>query len=197
LRRIALFSLAVLLAGLFLPACSANAPTFNGTVLDPPKPVADFSLTDQNGGTFRLSEQRGHVVMLFFGYTFCPDVCPTTLAKWARVHEALGQEAQDVRFVFVTVDPQRDTPERLGQHMAVFNADFIGLTGPDDELEQVYQDFGVYHEKDTSTASAAGYLVSHTASAFVVDKEGRWRLVHSFDTPSDEIVHDIRQLLRN
>jgi protein SCO1 len=196
-RRYVFLSLTVLLASLLLPACGGNAPKFNGTVLDPPKPVADFSLTDQNGGTFRLSEQRDHVVLLFFGYTFCPDVCPTTLGKWARVREALGQEAQDVRFVFVTVDPQRDTPERLGQHMAVFNADFIGLTGPDDALEQVYQSFGVYHEKDTSTESAAGYLVNHTASAFVVDKQGRWRLVHSFDTPADEIVDDIRQLLRD
>jgi protein SCO1/2 len=186
----------VVVTGWLLIACQSSAPSFKGTVLDPPQAVTDFTLTDQHGKTFRLSDQRGQVVLLFFGYTFCPDVCPMTLGTWKRVYEALGDAAERVRFVFVTVDPERDTPERLREHLENFNPDFIGLTGTPDELEPVYQQFGVYYEKDTTTKSAAGYLVSHTASAFVVDPDGQWRLRHSFGTPVEDIVHDIKQLLK-
>jgi protein SCO1/2 len=183
------------LTGWVLVACKPSAPSFRGTVLDPPKTVQDFTLTDQSGQPFRLSDQRGRVVLLFFGYTHCPDVCPTTLGTWKKVHEALGQDAEGVRFVFVTVDPERDTSERLGQHLDIFSNDFVGLTGKPDELQAVYQTFGVFFEKDATTESAAGYLVSHTASAFVVDPEGRWRLRHTFGTLIEDIVHDIEQLL--
>jgi protein SCO1/2 len=179
-----------------LSACTAAAPSFRGTVLDPARPVQDFSLTDQNGQSFRLSDQQGSMVLLFFGYTYCPDVCPVTLGTWKRVHEELGDDAGNVRFVFITVDPERDTPERLKQHVEGFNNEFIGLTGTPEELKPVYQTFGVFFEKDAETESAAGYLVSHTASAFVVDPEGQWRLRHSFGTPVDDIVHDIKQLLK-
>jgi protein SCO1/2 len=132
---------------------------------------------------------------LFFGYTFCPDVCPVTLGIWKRVHEALGEDARQVRFVFITVDPERDTPERLLQHVAIFNPEFIGLTGTPEALQPVYQTFGVFFEKESASKSAVGYLVSHTASAFVVDRAGQWRLRHAFETPADDIVHDIVQLL--
>jgi len=98
-------------------ACTAGTPSFRGTVLDPPQAVQDFTLTDQNGQPFRLSDQKGNVVLLLFGYTFCPDVCPTTLGTWKRVYEALGADAKNVRFVFVTVDPDCDKPERLKQHV--------------------------------------------------------------------------------
>jgi protein SCO1/2 len=158
--------------------------------------VPDFTLTDENGQPFSLSEQRGNVVLLFFGYTSCPDVCPTTLGTWRRIHQALGEDAQRVRFVFVTVDPERDTIERLGMHVNAFNPDFVGLTGPQSDLEAVYDIFGVVYEKDTSSGSAMGYLVNHTATTFVVDTEGRWRLRETFGTEVDDIVHDIRQLLR-
>ena len=185
----------VVLTAWVLAACAAESPSFRGTVLDPPQPVQDFVLTDHNGQPFRLGDQHGNVVLLFFGYTFCPDVCPTTLGAWKRVHEALGTDAQGVRFVFITVDPDRDTPERLKQHVEIFDSGFIGLTGTPEELQPVYQAFGVYFEKDTETDSAAGYLVSHTASAFVVDPNGMWRLKHGFGTPVEDIVHDIKQLL--
>jgi protein SCO1/2 len=186
----------VLFSAWLMLACAASDPAFRGAVLDPARPVEDFDLTDQNGRSFQLSEQQGNVVVLFFGYTFCPDVCPTTLGTWKRVHETLGDDAQDVRFVFITVDPDRDTPEHLKQHIEIFSSDFFGLTGTPDELGPVYQTFGVYYEKDSETESAAGYLVNHTASAFVVDPEGRWRLRHSFGTPVEDIVHDIRKLLQ-
>lgn len=165
-------------------------------MLEEPLAVPDFALTDQHGLPFRLSEQQGQVVLLFFGYTQCPDVCPTTLATWRRVHEALGEDAGQVRFVFVTVDPDRDTPERLGAHVNAFNPDFIGLSGSAEELQAVYDIFGVFYEKDTSSGSAAGYLVNHTATTFVVDPQGQWRLRETFGTEVDDIVYDIQQLLK-
>jgi protein SCO1/2 len=101
-----------------------------------------------------------------------------------------------VRFVFVTVDPERDTPDRLGHHVETFNPDFIGLTGAPQALEPVYRTFGIYNEKDATTDSAAGYLVNHTASIFVVDRDGQWRLRHIFGTSVEDIVHDVRHLLK-
>jgi protein SCO1/2 len=165
-------------------------------VLEEPVAVPDLALADQHGGTFHLSDQRGSVVLFFFGYTQCPDVCPTTLATWRKVHQALGDDAERVRFVFVTVDPERDTPERLGLHVGAFNPDFVGLTGTQEELEAAYAIFDVYYEKDTSSGSAAGYLVSHTATTFVLDPEGQWRLRETYGTEVEDIVHDIRQLLK-
>jgi protein SCO1/2 len=154
-------------------------------------------LTDQYGQPYSISEQRGKVLLLFFGYTNCPDVCPTTLATWRSVHEELGNDADNVRFAFVTVDPERDSQERLGRHVNAFNPDFIGLRGTTEELEAVYDFFDVYYEKDTSSGSALGYLVSHTATTFVVDPEGQWQLRETYGTPVEDIVHDIRILLED
>jgi protein SCO1/2 len=174
---------------------SCGSQDFRGSVLEEPLAVPNFSLHDEEGGTFRLSDQRGNVVLLFFGYTQCPDVCPTTLATWRRVHEILGDDAERVRFVFVTVDPERDTVERLALHVNAFNPEFIGLTGSQDELEAVYQVFNIVHEKDTSSGSAAGYLINHTATAFVIDPEGLWRLRETYGTEAEDIAHDIQLLL--
>lgn len=186
----------ILLGCLILTACGPSSPSFRGTELDPPPPAPDFTLTDPHGQPFRLSDQRGKVILLFFGYTHCPDVCPTTLATWKQVHDALGGDADGVRFVFITVDPERDTPERLQQHLAVFNPRFIGLTGSPEELEPIYQAYHVYHEKVQASQSGVGYLVNHTAAVFVIDPQGRWRLSYSFGTLPEDIVHDVQALLR-
>jgi protein SCO1/2 len=178
-----------------LAACGPSAPAFRGSGLDEPVDVPDFTLTDQYGQAFRLSDQRGKAVLLFFGYTQCPDVCPTTLSTWRNVHQALGKDADRVRFVFVTVDPERDTAERLGLHVNAFNPDFVGLTGPQENLEAVYRIFDIVAEKDTSSGSAAGYLVNHTATAFLLDTEGKWRVREKYGTPAEDIAYDIQQLL--
>jgi protein SCO1/2 len=186
----------LLLATLAILLLSGCGPaSFRGSVLEDPVDVPDFTLTDQSGQPFRLSDLQGKVVLLFFGYTSCPDVCPTTLGTWRKVHEGLGNDAERVRFVFVTVDPERDTPERLGMHVQAFNPDFVGLTGSPEELAAIYDFFGVIHEKDTSSGSALGYLVNHTATTFVLDPDGKWRLRETYGTEAEDFIHDIRQLL--
>ncbi len=185
-----------LLLCLLLAACSSPPLSFRGNELGSPIEATDFSLTDQHGQTFRLSEQQGRVVLLFFGYAACPDVCPTTLGIWKRAYAELGDDAEQVRFVFVTVDPERDTQERMGIHISLFNPDFIGLTGTPEELEPVYQTYGVVHEKEPMPDSGLGYQITHTASAYLIDADGYWRVRHLYGTPAEDIVHDIQQLLQ-
>ncbi|MDQ7031036.1 MAG: SCO family protein [Ardenticatenia bacterium] len=191
-RSVAL--VAVILLFLTGVACG-QMPAFKGTVLPDPVPAADFTLTDQHSTPFRLSEQRGRVVLLFFGYTNCPDVCPTTLTTWKQVEQALGQQAQDVRFVFITADPQRDTPERLRAHLAAFSPNFIGLTGTPEELASVYQAYHVFVNASAAEETAADYLVEHTAAVFAIDPDGMWRLTFPFGTSAEDMAHDVRLLL--
>lgn len=168
--------------------------TFRGSLIDPPVQAADFELSDQHGQPFRLSDQDGQVVLLFFGYTHCPDVCPLTLSDFKLIKSDLGDQADRVRFVFVTVDPERDTREVIGQYMQNFDPDFIGLTADRATLEQVWKDYGVYQAKQ-DVGSAAGYLVDHTARTYLVDQQGNWRLTYPFEMEYGDISKDIRYLL--
>jgi len=177
---------------LFFP----KTETFRGTLYDPASPAPEFELTRDNGSNFRLSELRGSVVLLFFGYTSCPDVCPTTLSDLRKVNEDLGKSADQVKVVFVTVDPERDTPEKIQKYVSIFNPAFIGLSGSMDELEPVWKDYGVYREIDKETTTATGYLVTHSARVYVIDPDGNLRLSYSYGTPSDDIVHDLKLLFK-
>jgi protein SCO1/2 len=163
-------------------------------VLDAPQ-AAEIALTDQHGEPFRLSEHRGRVVLVFFGYVQCPDVCPATLSTWSRVSRALGDDRDDVRFVFVTVDPERDTATRLREHLAIFGRDFIGLTGTQEDLDAVYRAYGVTGEKLQLFDSAVGYLVEHSSQTFLIDTDGTQRLRYDFDARSDDVLTDVRWLL--
>jgi protein SCO1/2 len=139
---------------------------------------------------------RGKVVLLFFGYTSCPDICPTTLAELKQALEKLGPEkAQQVQVIFVTVDPQRDTPERVQEYVDHFNKDFIGLSGTESDLAAVWRNYGVFRENVEGT-SAAGYIVNHTARVTLIDQDGNMRVSFAFDTPVDDIVHDLKLILR-
>lgn len=185
-----------LLAALALGVgCAASAETFRGTTYEEPAAAEDFVLSDQHGNPFRLSEHRGKVILLFFGYAMCPDVCPVTLSTWAKVREQLSDRADDVEFVFVTVDPERDTLERLAEHLAVFDESFIGLGGSTEDLDSVYEAYEVYRNKVSFSTSAVGYVMDHTSNMFVIDREGRLRLSFPFDSRADDVITDIRQLL--
>ena len=169
--------------------------TYQGVLIDPPARAADFTLTDQNGNSFRLSEQRGKVVLIFFGYTNCPDVCPTTLAEFKKIKAALGDQASDVRFVFITVDPERDTQPRMQAYLTAFDPDFTGLTGDSAALEAVWKSYGVFIERK-DVGSASGYLVDHSARTYLIDLQGNWRLNYPFGMETEKISQDILHLLR-
>jgi protein SCO1/2 len=171
--------------------------SFRGTLYDPALPAPGVELTQGNGSSFRLGEMRGRVVLLFFGYTSCPDVCPTTLSELRRVVDGLGADAARVQVVFVTVDPERDTPEKLGKYVAMFNPSFIGLGGPLEALETVWRDYGVYRAVQQMPNSATGYLVDHTARLYVIDPDGNLRLSFSYGAPIEDILHDVKLLLKS
>ncbi len=167
---------------------------FHAARFEPAPPVPDLALTNQDGQIVRLRDYRGNLVLLFFGYTHCPDACPLTLGIWKQVQKNLGADAEPVRFVFVTVDPERDTPERLKQYLARFNSAFVGLTGTPAEIQRATRAFGVHFQKE-EIETAAGYLMSHTAGTFVIDREGRLVLLFPLNADSADIAADLKYLL--
>ena len=175
----------------------AKPAGFHGTSYGEPYPVAqEIELTRSDGTSFRLSEMRGKIVLIFFGYTSCPDVCPTTLAELKQALEELGEDKADqVKVVFVTVDPQRDTPERVQEYVNHFNPDFIGLSGTEIELANVWNNYGVFRQ-NVESSSATSYLVDHTARVTLIDQQGNLRVSFAFDTPVDDIVHDLKLLVK-
>jgi len=171
--------------------------SFRGTTYEEPYPLAsDFTLTRADGSGFQLGEMRGKTVLLFFGYTSCPDVCPTTLAGLNQAMKQLGEkDADKVQVLFVTVDPKRDTPKRTQEYVDHFNEDFIGLSGTQEELTPVWNKYGVFREEVEET-SALGYLVNHTARVTLIDATGNLRVSFTFDTPVEDIVHDLKLILK-
>ena len=175
---------------------------FHGTVLQSPQPAPDFELNATNGQTVRLSDFKGKLVLLYFGYTFCPDVCPTSLSKLAEAMDLLGRQADNVQVIMISVDPERDTPEMLSEYMRFFHPSFIGVTGTPDEIAEVATLYGIYYQAHEGT-QATGYLVDHTASVMVIDKEGHLKLVYPYTAPgqdvyiaADDIAADLAYLLK-
>lgn len=171
-------------------------PRYNGTVYESPPTVPDVALTAHTGQPVSLHDLRGRILLVYFGYTFCPDACPATMADLAAtVEELRPAQRAEVQVILISVDPRRDTPARLADYVAYFSPSFLGMTGSEEELEAVAAPFGVYFEEGQQL-DGGGYLVDHTASVFAVDKESRLRLLYSFATPPQEIVADLRYLLR-
>ncbi len=186
-----IFGLALVAVGAF---AFARPYTYQGSLIDPPLPAADFALDATDGSVFQLSEQRGKVVLLFFGYTRCPDVCPTTLYDFKQIIQSLGEQAQDVRFVFVTVDSQRDSLAHLGDYVQAFDPQITALSGSLEALEAVYADYGVFIQKN-DLGSAAGYLIDHTARVYVIDADGNLSLTFPFGMEAEAMADDIAHLL--
>lgn len=177
-------------------AAAASRPhTFSGTEYQPLMQAPEINLTDQNGNPFRLSEQAGNVVLIFFGYTHCPDVCPITLGEFKQIKTRLGEDADRLRFVFVTVDPERDTREVLEKHISRFDPNFVALTGEPGELEPVYKSYGVYHEK-VDLENGRGYMVNHSGFTYVIDLKGNLRMTYAFGSDTEDMIADIKYLLR-
>ena len=151
-------------------------------------------LAGDGGETVSLESYRGKVVLMYFGYTFCPDICPASLAELADAMELLGDRADDVQVVMVSVDPARDTPDVLADYMDHFDPRFVGLTGTDAEIAGVADSYGVFYEAQEGTA-ATGYLVDHLASVIVIDGDGRWVEILSYGTSSEQIASDVGEWL--
>lgn len=187
--------IAVGILGLFLlTQISDNFYTYQGSVIDPPMEAFDFSLA-YDGGEFQLSEQAGKVVLMFFGYTNCPDFCPTTLAEFNQVYNALGEYQNDVVFVYITVDPDRDTPEKMLEYARAFNPAFIGLSGTPDELDPIHEAYYVYYEI-SDAESASGYLVDHSTRTIVIDQFGNFRMTFPYGIGDEAMVDDLIHLLK-
>jgi protein SCO1/2 len=166
-------------------------------VLDPPKELADFTLTGQDGQPLSLSDLRGKPTLLFFGFTHCPDICPTTLAQFRQVKRDLGERGSDVNFVFISVDGSRDTPEVVKAYVDQFDPEFVGLTGTEDKVRAIGGDYFVFFNRaqPEGTPSAAGYSVDHTTYTYLIDAEGSLRVIYPFQAPREMVVEDIEGLL--
>lgn len=167
---------------------------FLGSEIEPAVAAQDFALIRADGTSYRLSEQRGQVVVLFFGYTSCPDFCPTTMVELAQVAEALGEDAAIVDFVFISVDPDRDTPEVAQKFAENFNPAFIGLSGNELELTTIWQAYFVYRAR-LGDGSDPGYLMDHTTRVIVVDKQGNFRMTFPYGIGATAIESDLRYLI--
>jgi protein SCO1/2 len=160
-------------------------------VFSPARPAADFTLRGSNGGELALGRYRGKIVLLSFGYTSCTAVCPITLAVLAQARRQLGPAGADVQVVYVTVDPARDSIERLHQYLANFDASFIGATGTEEQLAAVRKSYGIIA---TKIPTADGYEFAHSSSVYLIDRDGSLRAMMPFGHAAADYVHDIRLL---
>jgi len=183
-----------LLAAL-LVGCSGGAPKFKNTDITGAGYGKALALTDQNGRPRTLADFRDKVVVLFFGYTHCPDVCPTTLAELSQVMKRLGPDADRVQVLFVTVDPERDTPAVLSQYVKAFDPRFLGLYGDAAATRRAAKEFKVFYEKHKGAAPGE-YTMDHSAGTYVIDPKGRLRLFVGYGKAGADLAHDIRTLLK-
>lgn len=195
MKRLMLICLGLVM--LLLVACGGETAVepeaFNGTLMPTPIPAADFTLTAANDEAVSLHDFEGKTVLLYFGYTFCPDVCPTTLADLGRVQRAVDDEGEQMQVIMITVDPARDTPEKLAEYVDHFHPAFIGLSGTEAEIAAVAQEYGVFYEAHEGS-EASGYLVDHTARVFVVEPDGTYQLSFGFGMPADDMAADLQRL---
>lgn len=158
--------------------------------------ILPFELVDHNNSVFNNAALKGHWSFLFFGYTHCPDVCPTTLSVLNSIAQRLQDTDADIRFVMVTVDPERDTPERLAEFVTYFNGDFLGVTGTNEGLEQLTKQLGILYLRVEQEAGGEGYLMDHTAGVFLFDPDGRYHAVFTSPLSAGEIAGDFRKMLK-
>ena len=155
----------------------------------------DFVLTDDNGQRFELSSLRGKAVLIFFGYTSCPDVCPTTLSKLSSVYKSLGKDATRVKTLYITVDPDRDTPAVLKEDLGSFDLDALGLTGTKPEIDKVVALYGASYEIIPTPQSVEKYTVAHSTTLYALDPAGRTRILFPYEATVNDIVKGLKAIL--
>lgn len=180
---------------------AASQPTYTGelraAVFDPPRTLVDFSVPATTGDDFTLSEHRGEVILIYFGYRSCPDFCPNTLSQLRLMYHELGEPADKLKVIFATIDPERDTLDYMRQYIANFNDDFIGLRTEGQSLQSLEQEFGVVAEKQIVGDSALSYLYDHTASLFLIGPTGQLEGQYLYGTGYRDIVHDLQIIFQS
>ncbi len=192
-RLFAVLTAAVLLLA-FAGCTDSGAPKFKLTDVTGASFGKTLELTDHNGQRRTLADFRGKVVTVFFGFTHCPDVCPTTLGEMAMVMKELGADAGRLQVLFVTVDPARDTPEVLKRYVPAFHPGFLGLTGSADDIARTAKEFKIFYQKQTLPGGS--YSMDHSAGTYILDGQGRLRLFASYGAGAPALLHDIKLLLK-
>lgn len=179
-----------------LAACSEKRPSFNAVDITGADYARDFSLTDADGKPRTLADFKGKVVVLFFGYAQCPDVCPTTMSEMAQVKQQLGADGDKLQVLFVTVDPERDTPAVMKAYMSAFDPAFVALIPTPEQLPALAKDFKAYYKK-VEGKTPTSYSMDHSAASFVYDTEGRLRLYARYGAGVPAMVSDVKALLKS
>jgi protein SCO1 len=170
---------------------SSDSVSDGATMIDPPRQLADFTLTGVDGQPLSFSDLYGKVTLLYFGYTHCPDVCPITLGEFRQVKAHLGDAAENVNFLMISVDGARDTPEYLGRYLAGFDEEFYGMTGSEVDLRRIGVDYGLYFQANEGEY----YTVDHTAAVFMVDQTGQLHAIFAYGTEPKVMVEKVQALL--
>jgi protein SCO1/2 len=194
LRFLTTLALATALLGCDQLGSPPAAQQFKGVDITGAEYARTLSLPDQNGKARTLDDFKGKVTVVFFGYTQCPDVCPTTMAELAQVKKALGKDGERVQGVFITVDPERDTPEALKAYMASFDPSFVALRGTPDETKATAKEFKVFYAKVPGKVEGS-YTMDHTAGSYVIDPKGKVRLFVRYGSPAEALTADLKALL--
>jgi len=180
--------------GLFMAGCSEPAASFTGIDITGADYATGFSLTDHNGQPRTLADFKGKAVVLFFGFTQCPDVCPTTMTEVADAKRLLGADGERLQGLFVSIDPERDTPEIMKQYMASFDPSFLALYAAPDALPELAKSYKMYYKK-VDGPTPTSYTMDHSAGSYVYDPQGRIRLYHRYGTGSAALAADLKKLL--
>jgi protein SCO1/2 len=181
--------------GTFLAACSESKPSFSSVDVTGADYAKGFELSDHNGKVRHLTDFAGKVVVMFFGYTQCPDVCPTTMADMAGIKKSLGSDGERLQVLFVTVDPERDTPELLKAYMVNFDPSFLALVPTAQQLPEVTRDFKIYYKK-VEGETPTSYSMDHSAGSYIFDAKGQLRLFTRYGSPKEALTKDIQTLLK-
>ncbi len=190
------YALLVAASALALSACSENKPAFSGIDITGADYATGFSLTDHNGQPRTLADFKGKAVVVFFGFTQCPDVCPTSLGELAEARRLLGADGERLQGLFISIDPERDTPEIMKEYIASFDPSFLALYTAPDALPALAKSYRIYYKK-VPGSTATSYTMDHSAGSYVYDAAGRIRLYHRYGSGAQALANDVKLLLKD
>ena len=191
-----LLRITAILLGIFLTGCQLGQYEYKGGVIDPPIELPDFELMATDGQPFHLSDVAGDVALVYFGYTYCPDVCPLTMWEVKKALAQLDTGQERVHVIFISVDPERDTPEKLANYLNAFGPEFIGLTDDFAKTQEMMKPYGAFAEKEEVEDSALGYLVNHTARLYLINPQRQILQQYPFGFTAEDLSSDLNHLLQ-